>query len=556
MEPQKAREAAWQSLTSTEFDVLVIGGGITGAGIARDAALRGLKTALIEKNDFGSGTSSKSSKLVHGGLRYLQHAEFRLVFEALRERTHLVTIAPHLVKPLPFVYPVYEGQSPGTFALNAGLWIYDAFSGFSAPKRHQMKSAKELLGIEPGLHASGLKGGAIYYDHQTNDARLTLENILDASFLGATILSYAKVESVHLRSKRLGALVQVIDTLHANRSTEVRAKVVINATGPWAEQAFALQGRTSIVTPKLRPTKGVHFAIDFARLPIQHAIVMKSPKDGRVVFALPWRVSENSLGNRTIMGTTDTDFQGNYDDVYATEEDVEYLLNCAHHYFPKASLHKGDILSTWAGLRPLLAPKQEGVAESSTSREHELLKQPGYLAIVGGKLTTYRSMAEEVVNEVMVQLKMPQTLYPCVTHRRPLPGGTRNTSIRALIPSKDDVPNWLELVNHWHLHYGSRAKALLALLSTLPQGWKELLDQELPYVMAEVDFSVLCEKAFQLEDVLLRRMPLLLQSKTQGLACAKAVAERMAQHLRWNQNEISMQVGRYEKLVETSRKFR
>ena len=332
------RRATLARLGQETFDLLVIGGGVTGAGIARDAALRGLKVALGEKTDFAAGTSSKSSKLVHGGFRYLEHAQFRLVFEGTNERALLMKVAPHLVRPLEFLLPVYKHDKPGLFVLDVGLWIYDGLSKFSSPKLHRTVRAPRLGKIEPGLKRDGLDGGLLYYDCATDDARLTLENIVDARALGATIANYTRAVKLLRDGDRIaGAEVQPVDAGDDGAIVPVRAKVTINATGPWSDDVRKLAGDKSI----LHASKGVHLVVDAKRLAPRHAVVMKQKK--RIVFCIPWGQ------DRTVIGTTDTFWDAPPEEVHTDAADVAYLLDLANNYFPAARLGPDDVLATWAG---------------------------------------------------------------------------------------------------------------------------------------------------------------------------------------------------------------
>jgi glycerol-3-phosphate dehydrogenase len=563
--PPAPRRATWDALAGQPFDLLVIGGGITGAGVARDAAMRGLRVALVEKSDFGAGTSSKSSKLVHGGLRYLQHAAFGLVFEALSERALLLRRAPHLVRPLCFLVPAYKGQVPGLFTLDCGLWLYDAMSRFSSPRRHRTYRQRRILELEPGLHQNGLKGGIVYYDSMTDDARLTLENIIDAKAHGAQVASYACVEAL-LREGDAVRGARVRDTLVPGGATaEIRARVTINATGPWSDGILGLaSGAPSAL---LRPTKGVHIVVDAGRLPVRHAVVMVAPQDGRVLFAIPWSDPEDGSAARTVIGTTDTDFKGDPDQVAADEADVDYLLTCANHYFPQARLQPQDILATWAGLRPLVAPQTEIAHASQVSREHQLLEQPGLITIAGGKLTTYRRMAAQGVDAALRQLgKAPRDL-PCPTAGAPLPGAAglpgdgrdgaaAVAALEAALRQLEHPAIDAQVARHLARTYGTRALALAAALRDAPAADTERLDPELPYLMAEVDLAVRQEEALRLEDVLARRLPLLLRGRDQGLACAGRVAARMAGLLGWTDARRDAEVERYGQVVALSRRFR
>ncbi|MFO0575449.1 MAG: glycerol-3-phosphate dehydrogenase/oxidase [Polyangia bacterium] len=592
-----ARRASFNELLRTQFDLLIIGGGITGAGIARDAALRGLKVALVDKADFAAGTSSKSSKLIHGGLRYLQHGELGLVFEAVSERTRLLKLAPHLVRPQLFLVPSYRGVYPGRMALNAGLWLYDALSKFQAPARHRGYGPKALLTMEPGLRSERLTGGVVYYDSMTDDARLTLENVLDARQNGAVVLSYARVTgfltgkdgngpggngsngSNGHGSNGNGAPVSVIqgaevqDVLDPGVTVKVRAKVTVNATGPWSDLVLRLNRRDQ-PPPLLRPTKGSHIVLDAARLPVKHAVVMQAPQDQRVVFVIPWLDPEQPAASRVVVGTTDTDYHGDPDDVTTDAEDVDYLLACVNHFFPASQLVPADVLATWAGLRPLVAPEAEGVAASSVSREHRILSQPGLVTIVGGKLTTYRRMAAQLLHVAYEQLGVSEP--PCATDERPLPGaadlpaGEREldplVSVVLALRGAGVAAIDGQVAQHLAHQYGVRALRLCERLqqeeaAPRPSGdgvpaAGDRLDPELPYLYAEVDLAVEEDEAQRLEDVLARRMPLLLKARDQGLGCAEAVAARMARTLGWTPEQTAAEVEAYRAVVAESRQFR
>jgi len=568
------RRVTWQNVESKTYDLLIIGGGINGAGIARDATLRGLKVLLVEKGDFAAGTSSKSSKLIHGGLRYLQQAEFGLVFESVNERTMLLKLAGHLVRPLEFLVPAYRGQYPGRTVLHCGLLLYDALAKFSAPGRHRAYLARGLLSREPGLRRDRLTGGVTYFDSATDDARLTLENALDARLHGAEILTYTRVERF-VTAGEGGAIAGAVlrDVSDPNVGATVRARLVINATGPWADQLLRLaepganekSQQTKDRAPLLRPTKGTHLVLPASRLPVRHAVVMTAPQDQRVLFAIPWTDPDVPEASRTVLGTTDTDWSGDLDRLFTDEADVDYLLTCANHFFPDAKLGPTDVLSTWAGLRPLVAPSAEGLSASQVSREHRILSRPGMLTLVGGKLTTYRRMSADVVEAAFAQLN--QRAPACVTGDRPLPGAV------GLLPSEngldpvDSVVLALRALNHpaidaqvaRHLaqHYGMRALSVVDKLQKAPPDSRavERLDSEQPYLLGEVDIAVQEEEALRLDDVLGRRLPLLLRGRDQGLGCAPRVADRMANLLSWSPEQRQAELDRYLATVELSRQF-
>ncbi len=543
--PVSQRRQALASLANTEFDLLVVGGGITGAGIARDAAARGLKVALVEKLDFGAGTSSKSSKLIHGGLRYLEYGELALVFESVNERKRLMRLARHLVRPLPFLVTSYRGDRRFLATLDLGLWIYDALCLFGNYKNHRTYRARKTLELEPSLKREGLRGGILYYDCLTDDARLTLENALDARELGAVVLNHVKAGKVLKNPSDKVVGLEVEDALGGGK-LEVRARVVVNASGPWSDEVRALAGEP----PVLKPTKGVHVVVDAKKLPLKHALMMASPRDKRVVFCIPW-----GLG-RTVVGTTDTFFHGSPDEVDPTLDDVEYLLETAQAYVPGAQLTPDDVLSTWSGLRPLLRPEREGERASEVSREHMIYERPGFVTIAGGKLTTYRNMASEVVDRALSQLGQG---LPAATHDRPLPGA------RGLVESDAQLEALAQRLSAPGLNgggatffaetYGARAPQVLARAQA-DAGAAERLDAELPYLFAQVDEAVDHELACTVDDVLSRRAPLLLRARDQGLGVASKVADRMAARLAWTPQRKEAELERYRAVVASSRRFR
>lgn len=402
------RAAAWDRLSGTRFDLLVVGGGINGAGIARDAALRGLSVALVERDDFASGTSSRSSRLVHGGVRYLEHGFFHLVFEASRERRTLLRIAPHLVRPLQFTWPVYAGARLPRWKILAGLWLYDVLALFRNVARHHGLSAEGVLAEEPQLERAGLTGGALYFDAATDDALLTVANVVDAATAGAVVLNHAECSALRFDGHLVcGARVRDRFT---GASIDVSASMVVNATGPWTDALRRLESAWS--SPAVLGTKGVHVAVPAKRVGNRRAVTLLSPRDGRVMFVLP-------AGEHTIIGTTDTETHEHPEQVRATRADVRYLLDSANGIFPGARLTDDDVVCAWAGIRPLIASKNVS-DPASASREHEIGVGPrGVIAISGGKLTTYRSMAAEVVD--LAQRRLGRRVTPSITARRQLP---------------------------------------------------------------------------------------------------------------------------------------
>lgn len=522
--------------------MLVVGGGITGTGIARDAALRGLKVGLVEKLDFAAGTSSKSSKLVHGGLRYLEQGELKLVFESVNERNRLMQLARHLVRPLPFLVARFEGDRRWLLTLDLGLYLYEALCFFGGYKNHRTYRATKTKLLEPGLRTAGLTGGIVYYDALTDDARLTLENALDAHELGAAVANHLGAGALLTEGDAVTG-VTVTDSL-SGEHFDVRAKVVVNATGPWSDEVRALAGEK----PLLKPTKGIHVVVDEQRLPARHALLITHPIDKRVMFIIPW-----GLG-RTAIGTTDTFFDGKPDTVEPTAADVRYCLDAANHFFPDSKLTTDDVISTWSGLRPLLKPADAGAGASAVSREHLLVERRGFITIAGGKLTTYRTMAAEVVDAVVRQLGLKT---PSSTEDRPLPGARgladSDAQLDALKSSLERPGIDARTASAFTHIYGERAPRVLARCSgtgALP------LDTELPWMLGQVDECIEAEFAQTLDDVMSRRLSLVLRAKDQGLAIAPRVAAHLAQRLGWSEKRTSAELATYRAAVESSRAWR
>jgi glycerol-3-phosphate dehydrogenase len=552
-----SRRAMWERLEGP-IDLLVVGGGITGAGIARDAARRGLSVALVDMNDLASGTSSRSSKLIHGGLRYLEHYEFSLVFESVSERRILQDIAPHLVNPLGFLFPVYRGARRQLWLINAGMWLYDGLSLFRSPKIHKNLKPREVAEIEPALNQEDLKGAPLYYDCATDDARLTLETALDAALHGAVIATWAKVTSF-LKTENGRVRGVVVEDQFDGQLKQIEASAVINATGPWTDKTIAMS-RPLSTGAILRPTKGIHIVVDYGKLPLENAVVCFHPTDERVLFAIPW-------GDRTYLGTTDTDFDEDPGEVAATRQDVDYLIDASNSYFPKHRLERSDVIATWAGVRPLMAPPNEAhdLAESSVSREHQILiGQDGLLTIAGGKLTTYRRMATEVVDMAVRLLELergPLELPPSLTGQHPLPGaiGWPEDDDHAKVADEvskaghPHVPD--DVARHLADTYGMRALELAREIARDPSLGDRLVEGR-PEVLAQIDWAVREELAATLCDVLIRRTQLFYRDFDQGLGAAPRIADRMAKLLDWNEATKTRELARYRQEVERSRAWR
>jgi glycerol-3-phosphate dehydrogenase len=543
----RSRAAALQSMAAEPVDVLVIGGGITGAAIARDAALRGVRTALVDKGDFGGGTSSHSSRLIHGGLRYLEQRDFRLVLEASRERRVLLGIAPHLVRPLPFLFPVYRGARVPAWQLRAGMWLYDVLAAFRNVRMHRWLSRKAVLRVEPGLREKDLRGAGLYYDAQADDARLVLATMRSAAQAGALVANYAEVSGVLRPDGRVrGATVR--DALTGTTLT-VRALLVVNASGPWADEVRRLDDPRA--QPLLRLTRGAHVSVPRQRLGNTHAVTLTSPIDGRVMFLLPW-------GAQSYIGTTDTDEHASPppDDVDATAEDVIYLLRSANAFFPDARLAPQDVVATWAGLRTLLRPDR-ALSPSDVSREHRIVESPsGLLTIAGGKLTTHRAMARDMVDRVAARLAAldgrPKTAPP-PTDRLPLPGG-ETADLDVLVDAARARGASEATARHLVMSYGSESAAVLNLVDR-DRGLGGPIVPGRPELWAEVGHAVEREMAVRLADVLVRRLHLFYEDRGHGADAAPTVAAKMGELLNWDAVRVAEELAAYREQIERSRAF-
>ncbi|MDR0788253.1 MAG: glycerol-3-phosphate dehydrogenase/oxidase [Gemmatimonadota bacterium] len=544
------RAEARRALEEEVFDLLVVGGGITGSGIARDASGRGLKVALVDAGDIGGATSSRSSRLVHGGLRYLETFEFGLVFEALRERRRLLELAPHLVHPLPFLFPVFRGDDPGLPKLAAGMLLYEGLSLFRSPGRQRFLTRGAALEIEPKLRAMGLVGGALYHDAQVDDARLTLSVARGAHESGAVLISHAGVKCFD-RGPDQVTTVTIEDRLNTG-TFRTRARLVLNAAGPWSDRVRQLADPSA--TPRLRTTKGVHLLFDRERIGNRNAIIFRSVIDDRVMFVLPW-------GRFTYVGTTDTEFDGDPADVVADASDIRYLLDSANHIYPDARLTAEDIVSSWAGVRPLLAPAEEsGASVDETSREHAIWRDPsGLLNVAGGKLTTFREMAAEAASVAAGILKGEYGISSGDFHTEfaPIPGAPE-LGVPRLLADLDEAAKDLGLpedtLKHLIGRYGKNASALIALIRSEPSLGDPILP-ELDYLMAESVYAVQSEWALTLEDVMRRRLQLFYEARDGGLSVAARVAAQIGPlpELRWDAVEIKAQIDRYSDTVTRTR---
>lgn len=526
----RGRAANLSRMRSEAFDLLVVGGGIVGAGIARDAAMRGLRTALVERGDFASGTSGKTSRLIHGGLRYLKNFKIGLVRQAVRERDLLLEQSPALVRPLAFTIPVYEGRGMGPRTLRFGLWVYDILSRDKVLPRRRWLTPAAIREREPRLSGSGLGGGGLYHDAIANDARVVLAVARSAADAGAVVADYASVTEI-LREGDQVAGAKVHDRM-ANVDLEVRASVVVNATGVWLDRLRSAPSSSEA----LRPTKGIHIFLPRKKVGNREAVVLNAKSDGRMLFVLPW-------GPLTLVGTTDTDYAGEPDHVVPEAGDVAYLLEAVNDAFPEAHVTVADVVSAYAGLRPLI---QEGKPkeESDISREHEIFTDAdGLISVAGGKLTTHRAMAQQVVDRVCARLGRR---LPCPTADAPFGPALGGVDELRSLGVEENVARFLA-----SRHAVEEIRPWIGRPSA-----EDRIVPELPYLWIEVSLAVGTEMAMTLEDVMVRRLGLFYEAADQGIAVAPKVAERMGSHLGWGVSRKEAEVRAYRELVASHRAFR
>jgi glycerol-3-phosphate dehydrogenase len=541
------RAGALRRMANKGVDVLVIGGGITGAGVALEAAARGYSVGLIDKGDFASGTSSKSTKLVHGGIRYLPQFDFALVREALIERGLMARNAPHLVKPLGFVLPYYKENKrplgtpivpPGGIGmsqlLGAGLLMYDTFAGKLGIGRHEHIGIEKTLQLAPSLKAEGLKDGFVYYDGQTDDTRLTMTVLRTAAKKGALLANYAELTGFDSSNGGIQSAC-VRDALSGDEFT-IRARTIINAAGVWAAKIESMAGESKIV---IKPAKGVHLTLPREALPTtEYAVVLPETPDGRLLFIVPWNT-------RVTLGTTDTK-GGDIDAPVSTNEDIEYLINTANAYL-KTKLTRKDMISAWAGYRPLISPAGADGATSKLSRTHIVNDGPaGMITITGGKLTSYRRMAQDTIDHLDKRLN--RTISH-VTENLPLDGAEGHEAGAASIKQAAERWDWGEDVVARLSQYGSEAEVLLALIAN-DESLARNIAPELPYVMAEVVYACQSEMAVTLADMLARRLHLNFEDWSRGVQPAPRVAQVMARELGWSEAETNAQVAEYKAAIE------
>jgi len=554
------RDSSLRRLAGTTFDVVVVGGGITGVGCALDAASRGLRTALVERDDFASGTSSKSSKLIHGGLRYLQQGDVRLVYEALAERQRLRRNAPHLVRTLPFLLPVFGGKGgviPKKLsrALGSAMWMYDLTGGARIGKLHKRISADEAHAHMPTLKRDRLASSYLYYDAEADDARLTLTVARTAAIdFGAVTVNRARVTAIGEPGAGAAAtpdgpplrLVEVEATLTDGTTTtvEVHTASVVNAAGVWADEVRHLDEGTD--PDSIRPAKGIHITVPWDRVRNDIAAVIPVPGDKRSVFVVPW-------DGFTFIGTTDTDYDGPLDDPQCTPEDVDYLLGAINAAVVEP-LGREDVVGTWAGLRPLVKQSASGRTADLSRRHSVVHSASGVVTVTGGKLTTYREMAADTIDHLLTHVLTSPAVRDRVrrrsrTKRLRLRGADGWEAARLAPP-----PTGLDADTMAHLagRYGAEATAVAALVTENPS-WGDPLVEGLPYLRAEAVWAARAEMATSVDDVLSRRTRARLQLRDASAAAAPVVADLLGDELGWDADRRAAEVADYCESIDLER---
>jgi len=530
------RPATLQKFDMKQYDMVIIGGGITGAGIALDASLRGLKTALFEKHDFAFGTSSRSTKLIHGGLRYLKQLEFGLVKEVGSERAIVHKLALHLVLAEKMLLPLNEGRGLGSFLTSFGLKLYDWLAGVKPEDQRRMLTRRQTLKAEPLLKPDDIKGSGLYAEYRTDDARLTIEIIKTAASNGADILNYCEVIDFIYEE---GKLVRVkIKDLLSGKDYEVRTLSVVNATGPWVDELREIdQSKTG---KQLHLTKGVHIVVPFEKLPVRQAIYF-DVTDGRMIFAIP-------RGRTTYVGTTDTDYHGKQENVNTTNEDAVYLLNAVNETFPSVKLQLQDIESSWAGLRPLI--HEDGKSASELSRKDEIfISDSGLISIAGGKLTGYRKMAERVVNLVVKRVFSDRNLKGCHTDRVKLSGGEFKSAKEVV-----DYTNQLEMqlkaigleryAKYLISNYGRQSDAILDYVNNIGDPGTDVA-----LAKAELWFCIHHEMVISPVDFFVRRTGMLFFHMDRMPALIQPIMEEFKKYFEWSEEKLDEEMKKLEKAM-------
>jgi len=532
------RNSQIQQLKSETFDLVVIGGGATGTGIALDASSRGLKTALVEKRDFASGTSSKSTKLIHGGLRYLKQLDIALVRETGTERAVVHKLAPHLVLPEKMLMPLIKGGTYGKWATSFGLWVYDILAGVSGDDKRKMLSRKKTLELEPLLGKDGLKGGGYYAEYRTDDARLTIELIKTAASYGTIALNYCKVTNFEYSDKNVSGVL-CKDQL-TGENFVIKAKNVVSAGGPWVDKIRKKDGK--VEGKRLHLTKGVHIVFPHEKFPLKHTTYFDAP-DGRMIFAIP-------RGRVTYVGTTDTTYKASLNRVVSTKEDAKYLLGVTSRVFPDITLKESDIISNWAGLRPLI--HEDGKSPSELSRKDEIfISDNGLISIAGGKLTGYRKMGQRIVDIVIKRMEKAtrKEFAKCFTKKIPL---TKNPlanakAVQNYIQSLEKIvlEKGLEKYHAWYLvtNYGQQADTILALMESYSDA------PEIALARAEASFGIHHEMIASAADFFVRRTGRLYFDINSISIIRQAVMNDFQEFLSWDDERMNHENKKMDELL-------
>ena len=534
-------------LQNTEYDVLIIGGGITGAGIAREAAMRGLRVGLVEMQDFGAGTSSRSSKLAHGGLRYLAYGEINLVKEATTERNWMRAHIPHLIRPVPFMWVNWKDDTLNKKYIESSLQLYDSLSDdsqkFKNLKKYQWFSAEELHKLEPEIKDKIGEGGAVYYDNNVDDARLTIETLKEAVIRGADIISYCKVvEYITEKDKIIGVKCQDLEN---NKDFNIKSTLMVNATGIWSDDLIRNYPE-NVPKPLIRPTKGVHLIFKRKQIRNEHAVIVRSLSQERGFFVLP-------RGDFTIIGTTDTDFKGDLANPFCSKEDADDLINSVKYYFPNADIGYNNIIATYAGIRPLV--KEIGKSERNISRKHLIFfNKHGLLSIAGGKLTTMRKMAEDLLEIIAREQIFSDITQDKGFSKQKFLVGLEHEEWQEFL-KQNDIGLDYTITHHLFQQYGRGAIEIMKLIVKEPNLAEKIVDEN-DFIKAEIIYILRYELTTHLIDVFCRRTEMsLFIDHRKSSEVAGIVADLMAKEYSWSEEKKKMEILHYIEYVKKTVSF-
>ena len=534
-------------LQNTEYDVLIIGGGITGAGIAREAAMRGLRVGLVEMQDFGAGTSSRSSKLAHGGLRYLAYGEINLVKEATTERNWMRAHIPHLIRPVPFMWVNWKDDTSNKKYIESSLQLYDSLSDdsqkYKNSRKYQWFSAEELHKLEPEIKDKIGEGGAVYYDNNVDDARLTIETLKEAVIRGADIISYCKVvEYITEKDKIIGVKCQDLEN---NKDFNIKSTLMVNATGIWSDDLIRNYPE-NVPKPLIRPTKGVHLIFKRKQIRNEHAVIVRSLSQERGFFVLP-------RGDFTIIGTTDTDFKGDLANPFCSKEDADDLINSVKYYFPNADIGYNNIIATYAGIRPLV--KEIGKSERNISRKHLIFfNKHGLLSIAGGKLTTMRKMAEDLLEIIAKEQIFSDITQDKGFSKQKFLVGLEHEEWQEFL-KQNDIGLDYTITHHLFQQYGRGAIEIMKLIVKEPNLAEKIVDEN-DFIKAEIIYILRYELTTHLIDVFCRRTEMsLFIDHRKSSEVAGIVADLMAKEYSWSEEKKKMEILHYIEYVKKTVSF-